>query len=54
MTHLFLAISLEVTHAQGSGDLTEKRPSLAAWLRPIFRDVFAARNSAIVHCLVPA
>lgn len=35
MTHLLLAVGLEVARARGLGDLTEGRPSLATWLRPI-------------------
>ena len=35
MAHLLLAVSLEVAHARGLGDLTNTRPALAAWLRPI-------------------
>jgi glutathione S-transferase len=35
MAHLLVAISLEVARTRGLGDLTDKRPGLAAWLRPI-------------------
>jgi glutathione S-transferase len=35
MAHLILAAGLEVARARGPGDLTEGRPGLAAWLRPI-------------------
>ncbi len=35
MAHLLLAVSLEVARARGLGDLTNTRPALAAWLRPI-------------------
>jgi glutathione S-transferase len=35
MVHLLLALSLEVARARGLGDLTNTRPALAAWLRPI-------------------
>ena len=35
MAHLLLAVSLEVARARGFGDLTNARPALAAWLRPI-------------------
>jgi glutathione S-transferase len=35
MAHLLLAVGLEVARARGFGDLTEKRPGLATWLRPI-------------------
>jgi glutathione S-transferase len=35
MAHLILAAALEVARARGLGDLTEGRPGLAAWLRPI-------------------
>ena len=35
MAHLLLAVSLEVARARGLGDLTDTRPALAAWLRPI-------------------
>jgi glutathione S-transferase len=35
MVHLLLALSLEVARARGLDDLTNTRPALAAWLRPI-------------------
>jgi glutathione S-transferase len=35
MAHLLLAVSLEVARARGLGDLTNTRPALSAWLRPI-------------------
>ena len=35
MAHLVLAAALEFARARGFGDLTEGRPALAAWLRPI-------------------
>jgi glutathione S-transferase len=35
MAHLVLAAALEFARARGFGDLTEGRPNLAAWLRPI-------------------
>jgi glutathione S-transferase len=35
MAHLLLAVSLEVARARGLGDLTNTRPALAIWLRPI-------------------
>jgi len=35
MAHLLLAVSLEAARARGLGDLTNTRPALAAWLRPI-------------------
>jgi glutathione S-transferase len=35
MAHLILAASLEVARARGLGDLTQRRPGLAAWLRPM-------------------
>jgi glutathione S-transferase len=35
MAHLILAAALEFARARGFGDLTEGRPGLAAWLRPI-------------------
>jgi glutathione S-transferase len=35
MAHLILAAALEFARARGFGDLTEGRPNLAAWLRPI-------------------
>jgi glutathione S-transferase len=35
MGHLLLAVGLEVARARGLNDLTEGRPRLGAWLRPI-------------------
>jgi glutathione S-transferase len=35
MAHLLVAVSLEVARARGLGDLTDKRPGLGVWLRPI-------------------
>jgi len=35
MAHLMLAVTLEMARKRGLGDLTEGRPALAAWLRPI-------------------
>ena len=33
MAHLTLAVSLEMAHKRGPGDLTNGRPRLAAWMR---------------------
>jgi glutathione S-transferase len=35
MAHLILAVGLEVAHARGMGALTDGRPGLAAWLKPL-------------------
>ena len=35
MAHLVLAVALETARKRGLGDLTDGRPALAAWLRPI-------------------
>ncbi len=35
MLHLILAVGLEVARARGLGELTDGRPNLAAWLRPM-------------------
>jgi len=35
MAHLVLAVALEMARKRGFGDLTDGRPALAAWLRPI-------------------
>jgi glutathione S-transferase len=35
MAHLVLAVALETARKRGFGDLTDGRPALAAWLRPI-------------------
>ena len=35
MAHLLLAVGLEIARARGLGDLTEGRPELRAWLRPM-------------------
>jgi glutathione S-transferase len=35
MAHLVLAVTLEMARKRGFGDLTDGRPALAAWLRPI-------------------
>jgi len=45
MAHLMLAVTLEMARKRGLGDLTEGRPALAAWLRPI-SDLPAMRATA--------
>jgi glutathione S-transferase len=35
MAHLMLAIAIETARKRGLGDLTDGRPQLAAWMRPI-------------------
>jgi glutathione S-transferase len=35
MVHLTLAVALDVAAKRGFGDLTDGRPQLAAWMRPI-------------------
>lgn len=35
MAHLVLAVALETARKRGFGDLTDGRPALGAWLRPI-------------------
>jgi glutathione S-transferase len=35
MAHLMLAVALEMARKRGLGDLTDGRPQLAAWMRPI-------------------
>jgi glutathione S-transferase len=35
MAHLILAVALDMAHKRGSGDLTNGRPRLAAWMRSI-------------------
>ena len=35
MTHLILAVAVEMARKRGLGDLTAGRPRLADWMRPI-------------------
>jgi glutathione S-transferase len=35
MAHLILAVAVELAHQRGLGDLTDGRPQLAAWMRPM-------------------
>jgi glutathione S-transferase len=35
MAHLILAVAVETARKRGLGDLTDGRPGLAAWMRPI-------------------
>ena len=35
MAHLMLAVAVEMARKRGLGDLTDGRPRLAAWMRPI-------------------
>ena len=35
MAHLTVAVSLDMARKRGPGDLTDGRPQLAAWMRPI-------------------
>ena len=35
MAHLILAVTLDMAHKRGSGDLTNGRPQLATWMRSI-------------------
>ena len=35
MAHLILAVAVETAHKRGLGYLTDGRPQLAAWMRPI-------------------
>jgi len=35
MAHLILAVTLDAARERGPGDLTSKRPGLAAWMQRI-------------------
>jgi glutathione S-transferase len=35
MAHLMLAVAIEMARKRGLGNLTDGRPRLAAWMRPI-------------------
>jgi glutathione S-transferase len=45
MAHLMLAVAIEMARKRGLGDLTDGRPRLAAWMRPI-ADLASMRKTA--------
>jgi len=46
MAQLILAVALDHAHQRGSGDLTNGRPRLAAWMRWI-SDLPSMRRTAV-------
>ena len=45
MAHLILAVAVEMARKRGLGDLTNGRPQLASWIRPM-SDLPSMRKTA--------